>query len=259
MEHTLPLPLLPQDRPDPDDPRAWLGTSELLDFEDCKIRLKAQALTQLSKSPREKALALYAFVKRMKLAKPMRMRCRTAREVLEAGLGDANDKATLFIALLRAAGIPARLFYAELRGEMLRGLVSGMPKASRPLVEVWLGRWIRTDTYIFDAAYLAAARQRLKDAGQDVGYGIHVRAHAIWNGTEGAFLGGCQTDADPMVLREFGPFDDPEDLLACEAWRADYRRVTRAMHWNVLSPGIGRVIRELREESAAPIEVPRRA
>ena len=97
-------------------------------------------------------LAVYGFVKRTPFAKPMKLHVRTAREVLDAGRGDADDKAALLIALLRAAEIPARLRYIELRGEILRGLTSNVTSAARPVAEVWLaGRWVRTDTYIFDA------------------------------------------------------------------------------------------------------------
>jgi len=232
-----------------DDPRAWLGATSLIDLGDTKLRLKSGSLTQLSKGPREKALAIYGFVKRMELAKPMKVRFHRAREVLDAGSGDADDKATLFVALLRLAGIPARLRYVELRGDILRGLTSHMTRAARPVAEVWIGRWVRTDTYIFDARYMAAARQRLKDHGWRWGYGIYVGGATLWNGADDAYVGGSASDSDPMALGELPPVSDPHELVALPAWKARYRRVTRAAHWNVLAPAMGRVIRELREEA----------
>jgi hypothetical protein len=234
-----------------DDPRSWLGSSRLIDLGDPKLRLKAFSLTQLCKTEREKALAIYGFVKRLTLCKPIQLRYRTAREVLEAGRGDANAKATVLVALLRAAGIPARLRYLELDGHMLRGLVPIMSRAARPLAEIWLGRWLRTDTYIFDAAYMAAARQRLKDEGWVCGYGMHVAAHSLWNGADDAFLGGHATEHDPMVLRDLGVVSDPLEMARSKAWRSRYRSLTRALHWNMLAPSMGRVIRELREESSS--------
>ena len=174
-----------------DEPDRWLGTTELLDLEDTRLRLRAHALTQLCKTEREKALAVYGFVKRMPFAKPLKLRLRTARQVIDAGRGDAADKATVLIALMRAAGIPARLRYIELRGEVLRGLTSNVASAGRPVAEIWLNDcWMRTDTYIFDAAYMAAARQRLKEHGWDWGYGIHRNGDAIWSAAGEAFLGG---------------------------------------------------------------------
>ena len=242
-----------------DDPCAWLASTRLLDLDDPKLRLKAHSLTQLCKTEREKALAIYGFVKRIELAKPFKMRWRTAREVIEFGSGDADDKATVLIALLRLAGIPARVRYVELRGEMLQGLVPNMTRAARPMAEIWLGRWVRTDTYIFDAAYMAAARQRLKDSGSQCGYGINVNGHALWNGVDDAFLGGCATEQDPMVLRDLGPVSDPQELTLTKAWRADYRQVTRSLQWNVVAPMMGKVIRELREEASIGLLPARRA
>lgn len=243
------------------DPGRWLGSTPLLDLEDPKLRLRVQALTQLCKTERERALAVYGFVKRLQFAKPIKLRLHTAREVIDAGRGDAPDKATVMVAMLRAADIPARLRYIELRGEILRGLTSGVASAARPIVEVWLGeRWMRTDTYIFDAAYMAAARQRLKEQGWEWGYGIHRDGHAIWSGSCDAFLGGMPTDRDPMVLGDFGVFSDPAELMDSAQWRNAHPRMARAVQWNVLAPMMEKVVRELRNEasSGAGASAPRR-
>ena len=259
MSRSLPLPVVSALPRAEDDPRAWLGTTALLDLGDCKLRLKAHSLTQLCKTQREKALTIHSYVKRLTLCKPFKLRNRSAREVIEAGCGDADDKATVLIALLRAAGIPARLRYVELRGEMLQGLVDNMARAARPLAEIWLGRWVRTDTYIFDAAYTVAARHRLKESGKEWGYAIHVRGHALWNGTEDAFLGFFPTESDPMVLRDLGLVSDPGELCRSAVWRTDYRGAARTLKWNVLAPMMGRAIRTLREEAHHGVGAVRRA
>ncbi|MDB5871772.1 MAG: transglutaminase protein [Ramlibacter sp.] len=236
----------------PDDPARWLGSAQLLDLEDSRLRLRVHALTQLCKTERERALAVYGFVKRLPFAKPFKLRLRTAREVIDAGRGDADDKATVLVAMLRAADIPARLRFIELRGEILRGLTSGVASAARPLAEIWLGdSWLRTDTYIFDAAYVAAARQRLKDQGWEWGYGIHRDGHAVWSGAGDAFLGGMPTEKDPMVLDDFGVFSDPMELGMSEVWRNAHPRMARAVQWNVLAPMMEKVVRELRSEASS--------
>ncbi|MDP3759537.1 MAG: transglutaminase-like domain-containing protein [Ramlibacter sp.] len=240
-----------------DDPGRWLGNAELLDLEDPKLRLRAHALTQLCKTEREKALALYGFVKRIPFSRPFKLRMRTAREVMDAGRGDADDKAAVLIALLRAADIPARLRYIELRGEILRGLTSSVTSAARPLAEIWLGgRWLRTDTYIFDAAYMAAARQRIKDQDWEWGYGIHRNGNTIWSGAGDAFLGGMPTGEDPMVLDDLGCFNDPLELITSAAWQSAHPRLPRAVQWNVLAPLMEKVVRELREEASSGTGAP---
>ncbi len=248
-------PVTPTGRPaEPrDDLQRWLVSTPLLDLEDPKLRLRAHALTQLCKNDREKALAVYGFVKRIPFAKPFKMRLHTPREVIDAGRGDAPDKAALMIAVLRLVGIPARIRYIELRGEILRGLTSNMAAAARPVAEIWLnGGWVSTDTYIFDAMYMAAARQRLKDSGWEWGYGIHRNGQAIWNGVDGAWLGGMPTSEDPMVLADLGLYNDPLEFVSSDIYRSSHPRVARAVHWNVLAPMMERVIRDLREEGASP-------
>lgn len=234
---------------DREDPAHWLGSSPLLDLEDPKLRLRAHSLAQLCKSPREKALAVYGFVKRIRFAKPFKMRLHTAREVLDNGRGDAPDKATLLVALMRLVHIPARIRYIELRGEILRGLTSNMASASRPVAEFWInGRWVQTDTYIFDAAYMAAARQRLREQDWEWGYGIAQAGHALWNGLEGAWLGGLPPQDDPMVVADQGVYCDPLEFVSSPAYRANHPRLSRALHWNMLSPLIERSIRDLRKD-----------
>ncbi|RYF36636.1 MAG: hypothetical protein EOO21_01490, partial [Comamonadaceae bacterium] len=73
--------------PDHDPPGPWRGATRLLDLEDPRLRLRAQALTQLCKSEREKALACYAYVKRLPYTRPLKLHQRSAREVLDAGRG----------------------------------------------------------------------------------------------------------------------------------------------------------------------------
>ncbi len=227
----------------------WRRSTDLLDLEDSRLRLRARALTQLCKSDRERALAVYGFVKRMPFAKPFKMRLRTAREVLDAGQGDAPDKATALVALLRLAGLPARLHYYLLRGEILRGITSTLASAARPVAEIWLdGHWVCTDTYIFDATYVAAARQRLKDAGWDWGYGIHTKAHTLWNGKDDAYLGGVAPDKDEMVISDLGVFDEPQAYVNSATYQNNHTRLTRAVHWNMLAPTMDKVARELRDD-----------
>lgn len=243
-------PAEPRPAADEDDPRRWLGCSPLFDLEEPKLRLRVRALTQLSKTERDKALAVYRFVKRLPLSRPFKLRLRTAGEVLKSGRGDAPDKATLLVAMLRVAGVPARIRYLSLHGGILRGLVPGLRHAMRPLVEMWLdGRWCRTDTFIFDAAFMAAARQRLKDRGWQWGYGIAVDGAMLWDGTRDAFVGGCPPEEDRMVLGQLGVFHDPADCMA-RAYGERYRRFLRLVQWTLVAPLMQRTIRRLREDFA---------
>jgi hypothetical protein len=233
-----------------DDPRPWLGRSALTDPEDPKLRLRVHALTQLCKTDREKALALYGYVKRLPLARRIKTRPHTAREVYDFGRGDAPEKATLLVAMLRIAQLPARVRYVALRGDILRGIGAGVSQALRPIVELWVGdRWLRTDTFIFDPACMAAARQRLRDRGWEWGYGIHVNGHMVWNGHDDAYLGGVPNEGNPMVVRDLGVFHDHAQFLASRTFRRHQSRL-RQLYWNLVAPLTDGVYRGLREELA---------
>ncbi|MGE3347769.1 MAG: transglutaminase family protein [Ramlibacter sp.] len=254
---TVPfIPPVPPPAAELEDPGRWLGSTKLLDLEDPKLRLRARALTQLCKNEREKALAIYGFVKRIPFGKPFKLRLRSPREVIDAGRGDAPDKIVVLVALLRLARIPARIRYLELQGDILRGLTSNVTSAARPVAEIWLkGHWVRTDTYIFDATYMAAARQRLKDNDWEWGFGIHRRAQTLWNGVDSAYLGGVPTEQDPMVIADLGVFHDPLEYVSSEVYRGNHPRIARAVQWNMLAPMMDRVVRDLREDIERPIAV----
>lgn len=218
------------------DPGHWLGATALMDLEDPKLRLRVRALTQLCRSDREKALVVYGFVKRMPLEPRFSVRARTARAVYDAGRGSASEKATLLVAMLRIAGIPARLRYVTHSGELLRGIAGHLREVDRPLLEVRLdGRWQRTDTYLLDVDCLAAARQRLQERGWEWGYGMHVGGAKAWNGLESAYLGGVPTECDLMVVRQVGVVHDETEYRALRRI-GGLQRLLRRLHWSLLAP-----------------------
>jgi hypothetical protein len=226
--------------------------TDMLDLGDSRLRLRARSLTQLCKSDREKALAIYGFVKRVPFAKPFKVRLRGPRAVLDSGRGDSLDKVGLLLALLRVVDIPCRIRYMQLPGDMLRGLISHMSSASRAVAEIWLGdRWVATDTYIFDAAYMAAARQRLQEEGWECGYGIHRDGASIWNGVDDAFLVGHALAAENLARGPEGVYEDPVAFVASPGFRSTHPAVARTVHWNVMVPSMGKVIRELRDEAVS--------
>ncbi|GAC1354765.1 MAG: hypothetical protein NVSMB34_07080 [Variovorax sp.] len=235
-----------------ESPEHFLGSSPMLDLQDSRLRLRARSLTQLCKTERDKAVALHDYVKRLPFERPLKWRLRTARAVMDAGAGDATDKATLLVALLRLIRIPARIRYVELRNELMRGLGSGTENVFRPVVEVWLRkRWVRTDSYIYDPGYMAAARQRLKDHDWEHGYGIHRHGHSVWNGTDDAFVGGLPTEADPLVVQTLGLFHDPRQFMQSEFFRKRYGPFGHAILVNTRAFAMRQVLRELRQEVGA--------
>ncbi len=179
----------------------WLCSTPLMDLEDSALRLRVQSLTQLKTTRRAKVLAVYAYVKRLKLRTRMMRRHRTATEVLRAGGGDASEKATLFVAMLRLLGVPARMRQVSLRAGLVHGFDFSLWRLERPVVEAWTGeRWAATDTYIFDPNSMAAARQRLRNKGLEYLHGIHVRGASTWDGLGDAYVSGHAPEHDARAL-----------------------------------------------------------
>ena len=234
------------------NPSHWLGSTPLLDLSDDRLRLKAKSLTQLAKSERDKALAIYAYVKAMPYAAPGVTRCHTARHVMDARTGDCHGKSTLFVALLRLAEIPARLRFVQLRGELMRGFMTGVDKVPHVIVEAWLdGRWVKTDTHVFDIRYLICARDRLHADGWDMGWGIHRNAQSIWDGRTDAFSSLTLDEDSGMPLADLGVFSDPREFIDAGATQRDPFALLRAVRWNVFNGRMARGIRELREEEVS--------
>ncbi len=238
-------------------PSQWLDSTPFLDLSDDRLRLKAMALTQLARSDRERAISIYAFVKALPYSAPAGIRCPTARQVLDQREGDCYGKSTLFVALLRLADIPARVRIVQLKGELVRGYVSGLDKVMHAIVEIWLeGRWVRTDTHVYDIRYLVTARDRLNAAGWDMGYGIHRKAHSIWDGRSDAFSALTPDEDSGMPLADLGVFNDPHEFLGLDPAQREPFGLLKAIRWNVFAGRMARGIRELRvEESMSHAQV----
>lgn len=127
----------------------------------------------------------------------------SASDVLRAGRGFSNNKATLFVALLRGAGIPARHRFVSLSSGVLTGLLgTGGPYLDHSLVEVSIdGRWVALDSFVLDRAFYTGAQALL---GSDLGFGVRKGGSVDWDGVSPAF---SQYHPD-YVEFEFGVYTD---------------------------------------------------
>jgi transglutaminase-like putative cysteine protease len=107
----------------------WLRETAQLDFNTVKLRIQATKLTQLCGDERAKAVAVHNYVKSLPLSfSPDFLHIR-ASEVARLGFGDCHTKGILFVALLRALGMPARLRFVASPVAFLAGFI-GAPTAS---------------------------------------------------------------------------------------------------------------------------------
>ncbi len=142
---------------------------------ECAARLTAGAMDDRSKLEK-----LFLYVRdEIKFGYPLKGDLVSASETISLGYGQCNTKSTLFVALCRAVGIPARVHFSLIRKEIQRGIFTGiayrlMPDfISHSWVEVLIEeRWRNVDSFINDREFFLAGRKMLRERGWDTGYSI---------------------------------------------------------------------------------------
>jgi hypothetical protein len=123
----------------PADPEEWgaeLASTPLIQADDPEIRRVAAELVGDVKNPRVAAERLVRWVYE-ELEKKVTLSVPSARQVLDVRRGDCNEHTVLYVALARAAGLPART---------AAGLVYvGDRFYYHAWPEVWLDGWVPVD------------------------------------------------------------------------------------------------------------------
>ena len=168
-----------------------------------------------AQSDREKAVRLHDFVRdEIKFGWTRKFYRMRASDVLEAKLGYCNTKATLFIAMLRAAGIPARQRFVDISSGILTGIVStGNAYLDHSYTEVFLhGDWVGVDSYVLDTRLFLAAQNKLESSGRGFGFGVHKSGSYQWDGVEDSFSQYVTNGGAKVSARDYGIFEDVRDF-----------------------------------------------
>jgi transglutaminase-like putative cysteine protease len=228
----------------PAEPDNWLRETAQLDLSEPKLRITAQKLTQSRQSRAERAAAIHAFVRRMPFsASPSGAGVR-ASEVLRDARGDCHSKGVLFTALCRAADLPARLLFVDVRPRFLHGILDGAPEVMPHAVgQVHLeGAWWSTDGYVVDPALFALAKQLLHDEQVDCGWGIVAGATGSWDGHSHCL----HQFREEHVVHSHGAFDDPAQFYAtCGRGSQDW---LGRLRYALGAQLVNRRVRQLRED-----------
>jgi len=182
----------------------------LVDDTHAAITEQVAQLVHDRHTPRERAVAIHDFVRdEVRFGFTPHFYAMSATEVLSAGIGFSNTKSTLFIAMLRAAGIEARQQFVDLDAALLRGLLDlRTPYIDHSYTEVKLdGAWIATDSYVVDLPLLRAAQAALRVEGRRAGYGVRADGRAHWDGRSASFVQFTPGDSGSSRHR-WGVFPD---------------------------------------------------
>jgi hypothetical protein len=172
------------------DMGSYLRATRYVDSKSPAITTAVNDLIAQVSTDRAKAVRIHDFVRdEVKFGLSSSFYDQPASAVLAERVGYCNTKGTLFVAMLRAAGIPARQHFVDINAELLQPLIQpGTAYVDHSFVEVFLqNEWIALDSYIVDKKLLVAAKKKLKERSLVLGYGIHSNGQIDWNGSQPAF------------------------------------------------------------------------
>jgi len=174
----------------------YLISNRIIDCDSPIVRNAAQEITAGLKSDREKAVAIYQFVRdRIKFGFAPKMDHAPASLTIRKGVGHCQPCTFVFVALLRATGIPARIHFVVVPLPVMRYVLSESQYASTTTglthgyTEVHLDdAWMGLDSYIIDPPLYQGAMDRLKSDSLEMGYGIDARGVNDWDGQGPSFV-----------------------------------------------------------------------
>lgn len=187
-----------------------------VDFDRKDVRAASMSAVGRATGPRDRALAIFEFVRNIPFGFSAGFWDNKASDVLRSRRGYCNTKSTLFVAMLRSVGVPARQQFVEIDARILHGILDpGTTMVDHSYVEVLLdGEWIATDAYIVDPPLFAVARDRLRRENRLLGYGAHATGSNEWDGQSPSFSQYNMLDARPIGVKKWGVFADIGDFYA---------------------------------------------
>lgn len=226
---------------------------KLADYDHPLVKETAERLTRSETTLRGKLDQIFHFVRDdIRFAFPLDGDLVKASETIQLGYGQCNTKATLLLALCKAADIPARIHFSLITKDIQKGFFTGiaywlMPQEiSHSWIEVEIDdRWRRIDTFINDLPLFNSAKAKIKRVGWSVGYSV-----ALKDGEASADL-----DLDHEVYQQMaavtddhGTWDDPSAYYSSTSYKNRPDRLRMWVYRHLIG-GINRRVENLRHES----------
>lgn len=197
----------------------YLKETKMLDYSHKSIQKLINERKWSDFSEKERVKKIYDFVKDEILFGYNTDDKIKASRVLKDGYGQCNTKGTLFMALLRACGVPCKIHGFTIDKALQKGAMTSIVYKSAPkeifhsYVEVCVcGVWYNLEGFILDNAYLTALQKTFlpeKD-GSFIGYGVATKNFA----SPPVEFDCCDTYIQKEgIVRDFGVYDDPDSLL----------------------------------------------
>jgi hypothetical protein len=196
----------------------YLKETPMLDFSDKSIQRLIENRRWLSLDEFEHLLSIYNYVRDEILFGYNTDDTIPASRVLHDGYGQCNTKGTLFMALLRACGIPCRIHGFIIDKKLQKGTMTGFVYKAAPKdifhswVEVYFeDTWYELEGLILDRKYLDRLQAKFGDCnGLFCGYGV---AAADFKHPVIDFNRNNTYIQSEGIMQDFGVYDSPDDLL----------------------------------------------
>lgn len=142
----------------------------------------------------------------------------SASEVLKDGYGQCNTKGTLFMALLRAVGIPCRIHGFTIDKKLQKGAMTGIIYrfAPKSIIHSWVEvqykeHWYNIEGFILDSQYLKKLQEKFSDCKTSFcGYGAATdnfqNPQIEWNAND-TYI---QKEG---INHDFGVFNSPDEFF----------------------------------------------
>lgn len=158
----------------------FLFETPLLDFNTPRIQELVSNHQWNTLNENEKILSIYNYVRDTIAFGYNKADGMAASQVIRDGYGQCNTKGILFMALLRAVGIPCRIHGFTIDKKLQKGALKGLYYQLSPKeilhswVEVYCNeKWFNLEGFILDVPYLTKLQQKFKDHnGSFCGYGV---------------------------------------------------------------------------------------
>ncbi len=227
----------------------WQRETAQIDFNSVKLRIQATKLTQLCANETAKAVAVHNYVQSLPLVFAPDFLRTKASDVVRLGHGDCHTKGILFVALLRALGLPARLRFLTSPVGFLAGFIDvHTASMSCAVGEVFLnGRWCQTDTYVADGAFAQEARKLLSLEHHFAGYGVHAMGERRWDGMEDMHAHRSLADPTSMPIMEWGVAHDPAHFYAEKVHAPSHHSLQGRTQWLSGAAKINRKVQQIRQ------------
>ncbi len=196
----------------------YLEETAMLDFSSPSLESLLRERGWLNMPEVERVRSIYLFVRDEILFGYNTDDSIPASKVLCDGYGQCNTKGTLFMALLRASGIPSRIHGFTIDKRLQKGAMTGLvyllapPEVFHSWVEVLLdGVWYELEAFILDRSYLEKLQRKFSSCdGPFCGYGVAVRdfRHPVIDFN----LNNTYIQSEG-INRDWGVYDSPDELL----------------------------------------------